>query len=55
MLGLHWWNGDCFVSHATVFGEAERRRELAHLIANWERVKVRMKEGLPFEKGGVFG
>ena len=55
MLQLHWWTGDSFVSHTTVFEPPSARIEMAALMADWESAKVRIKQGPPFAKGGPFG
>jgi len=55
MLELHWWTGDQFVSHTTVFEDASPRVEIAAVVSDWESAKARIKEGPPFAKGGVFG
>ncbi len=55
MLDLHWWTGNQFVSHTTVFEDAEPRIEIAAVLADWDQAKARIKEGPPFAKGGMFG
>jgi Icc protein len=55
MLQLHWWTGDAFVSHTTVFEPTAARIEIASLVSDWEATKARMKQGPPFTKGGAFG
>ena len=56
MLQLHWWNDDRFVSHTTVFEDAESSIEIAKLMPDWPRARARIKEGPPFSKGGsLFG
>ena len=55
MLQLHWWTGDSFVSHTTIFEEPTGRVEIAKQVSDWETVKARIKQGPPFAKGGAFG
>lgn len=55
MLDLHWWTGDQFVSHTTVFEAVNPRVEIAAVVSDWETAKARIKQGPPFEKGGVLG
>jgi 3',5'-cyclic AMP phosphodiesterase CpdA len=55
MLQLHWWTGDAFVSHTTVFEPPSASIEIASLVSDWEATKARMKQGPPFSKGGPFG
>jgi 3',5'-cyclic AMP phosphodiesterase CpdA len=55
MLQLHWWTGDAFVSHTTVFESTAARIEFSNLVPDWEATKARMKQGPPFAKGGAFG
>jgi 3',5'-cyclic-AMP phosphodiesterase len=55
MLQLHWWTGDAFVSHTTVFEPTAARIEFSSLVPDWEATKARMKQGPPFAKGGAFG
>lgn len=55
MLQLHWWSGDAFVSHTTVFEPPADRIEIARMVSDWETAKLRIKQGPPFAKGGPFG
>ena len=55
MLQLHWFTGDAFVSHTTMFEEPAGRVEIAKQVSDWETVKARIKQGPPFAKGGAFG
>ena len=55
MLQLHWWTGDAFVSHTTVFESTAARIEFSSVVPDWEATKARMKQGPPFAKGGAFG
>lgn len=55
MLQLHWWTGDAFVTHTTVFEPPNARIEIATMVADWPSAKTRIKQGPPFSKGGLFG
>ena len=55
MLQLHWWTGDVFVTHTTVFEPPTGRIEIARMVSDWESTKERIKQGPPFAKGGPFG
>ena len=55
MLELHWWTGDTFVSHATVFEPAPKRIELAQTIKDWKQARARIRQGPPFPKDEGFG
>jgi 3',5'-cyclic-AMP phosphodiesterase len=55
MLQLHWFTGDAFVTHTTMFEEPAGRIEIAKQVSDWETVKARIKQGPPFAKGGAFG
>ena len=55
MLQLHWWTGDAFVSHTTVFESPAARIDFSSVVPDWEATKARMKQGPPFAKGAAFG
>ena len=51
MLQLHWWTGDAFVSHTTVFEPSADRIEIATLVADWEATKTRHETGPAVRQG----
>jgi 3',5'-cyclic AMP phosphodiesterase CpdA len=55
MLQLHWWTGEAFVSHTTVFEPPAARIDISAMISDWDRARERIKQGPPFAKGGMFG
>jgi 3',5'-cyclic AMP phosphodiesterase CpdA len=55
MLALHWWTGEAFVSHCTVFDAVEPVIDVAAMVSDWDRARERIVQGPPFAKGGVFG
>jgi 3',5'-cyclic AMP phosphodiesterase CpdA len=54
-LQLHWWTGDTFVTHTTVFEPTGNEINIAELVSDWDAAKTRIRQGPPFAKGGMFG
>lgn len=50
-LQLHWWTGDTFVTHTTVFEPPTADINIASAVSDWEVAKARIKQGPPFAKG----
>lgn len=55
MLQLHWFTGESFTTHTTVFEAPAKRLDISTVVSDWPTARDRIRQGPPFEKGGAFG